>query len=505
MKFTYQILTLFFILGLISCRNDFDFETSSGTDLRFSRDTVYLDTIFSNIGSSTYTLKVYNTSDKDIKIPSVKLGKGENSNFRLMVDGVAGKIFNNVELLAKDSMYIFVETTIDIQSLSNQKEFLYTDKIEFSSESNSQKVELVTLVKDAIFLYPQKFADGTKETLPLDGEEIEGFFLDENDPINGNELIWTDDKPYVIYGYAAVPSNKTLEINAGAQIHFHDNSGLLVANNGNINAVGSIQNPINFQDDRLEPGFEDVPGQWGTIWLTVGSSGNFENAIIKNATIGLLINKNQGTVNLHNLQVYNASDFGILGRAGKIRGTNVVTNNCGQAGLGCTFGGNYHFIQSTFANYWNKPNQTSVVIDNYDGTPEFAIEQALFQNCIIYGSSSESLIMNNQGSNNVFNIKFDNSLIKFTDYSNQVFGTYPYDFNNSTYFSNCLIARTPQQYRPYFKNTKKNQMMITDKSIDIIGIGNPFFAQQVPFDLLGNSRLSSPDLGAYQNIPESQE
>jgi hypothetical protein len=31
------------------------------------------------------------------------------------------------------------------------------------------------------------------------------FYLDENDPVNGNELVFTNQKPYVIYGYAAVP------------------------------------------------------------------------------------------------------------------------------------------------------------------------------------------------------------------------------------------------------------------------------------------------------------
>lgn len=489
----------------MSCRNDFDFENSLGSELRFSRDTVYLDTIFSNIGSSTYTLKVYNTSDNDIKIPSLKLAKGENSNFRLMVDGVPGKTFNNVELLAKDSMFIFVETTVDIHSLTNEKEFLYNDKIDFSSGTNQQKVELVTLVKDATFLYPQKFSDGTKETLPFNGEEVEGFYLNENDPINGNELIWTNNKPYVIYGYAAVPSNKTLNIEAGAQIHFHDNSGLLIANAGNINSQGTIQNPIVFQGDRLEPNFENTPGQWGSIWLTVGSNGNFENTIIKNATVGLLINKNQNTVNLHNVQVYNASDFGILGRAAKIKGTNVVTNNCGQAGLACTFGGNYQFIHSTFANYWNRPNQTAVLIDNYDGTSEFKIEQASFQNCIIYSSSSESLIMNWNGNQSDFNIKFENSLIKFIDNANRVFGQFPYVFENPIYFSNCLVARNSNQYLPYFKSTNTNEMMITDKATDIIGIGNTMFSQQVPLDLRGISRTSSPDLGAYQNVPETQE
>ena len=101
-------------LGLIatfcftSCRNELDFESSVG-NLSFSKETVYLDTVFTNIGSSTYTLKVYNNSNKNISIPNVRLGKGQASNYRLMVDGVPGKEFENVELLANDSMFVFIE------------------------------------------------------------------------------------------------------------------------------------------------------------------------------------------------------------------------------------------------------------------------------------------------------------------------------------------------------------------------------------------------------------
>src|SRR5690606_33833618 len=200
---------VFLIITFASCREDFHFEPSQGTELTFSKDTVYLDTIFSNIGSSTYNLKVYNKSNKDIKIPSIRLAKGETSNFRLMVDGMAGKNFENIELLANDSMFIFVETTVDIKQQTNGKEFLYTDEILFQSGSNQQKVDLVTLVKDAIFLYPQKFQDGSYVSLNFCDDKIYGFFLDENDAINGNELIWDNNKPYVIYGYAAVAPNKT--------------------------------------------------------------------------------------------------------------------------------------------------------------------------------------------------------------------------------------------------------------------------------------------------------
>src|SRR5690554_7911344 len=116
MKFTYNIFLFLFIASMVSCRDDFHFEPSSGSELAFSKDTVYLDTIFTNIGSSTYNLKVYNKSAKDIKIPSIRLANGESSGFRLMVDGMAGKSFENVELLANDSLFIFVETTVDIRS-----------------------------------------------------------------------------------------------------------------------------------------------------------------------------------------------------------------------------------------------------------------------------------------------------------------------------------------------------------------------------------------------------
>src|SRR5690606_30374098 len=129
----YLIICLSVIITTNSCRKDLDFGPSSG-NLEFSKDTVYLDTVFTNIGSSTYNLKVYNRSNNDISIPSIRLALGEASEYRLNVDGMPGKAFENVEILAKDSMYVFIETTIDINNLPNTNgEFLYTDKIEFDS------------------------------------------------------------------------------------------------------------------------------------------------------------------------------------------------------------------------------------------------------------------------------------------------------------------------------------------------------------------------------------
>ena len=103
---------------------------------------------------------------------------------------------------------------------------MYEDSIVFDSGTNTQDVNLITLVKDAIFLFPEQNLDGTVETLNLGTEEepilIEGFYLDDD------QLNFTNEKPYVIYGYAGVPNNSILTINKGARVHFHSNSGILV-------------------------------------------------------------------------------------------------------------------------------------------------------------------------------------------------------------------------------------------------------------------------------------
>ena len=110
MKYLFGVAIMCCLVLWSSCRNDFESVASTG-NLEFSKDTVYLDTVFSNIGSSTYNLKVYNRSNDDINIPSIRLAEGEASNYRLNVDGMPGKVFENVQILAKDSMFIFIETT----------------------------------------------------------------------------------------------------------------------------------------------------------------------------------------------------------------------------------------------------------------------------------------------------------------------------------------------------------------------------------------------------------
>ncbi len=506
----YFILTLSTLIFWSSCRNDFDFSPSNG-QLEFSKDTVYLDTVFTNIGSSTYNLKVYNNTDDNILIPNISLGFGEASEYRLNVDGLAGKQFENFELLAQDSIFIFIETTIDINNLPDLNGgFLYTDYIEFGEGADAQKVELVTLVKDAVFIYPDKDnTTGIIETLSLsiDGEqiqtEIQGRYL------LPEELTFTNEKPYIIYGYAAVPDGETFNINAGTRVHFHADSGIIVTDNASININGALstdlealENEVIFESDRLEPLFEDVPGQWGTIWLFDGSVNNTINyTTIKNATVGILSDGNQDEMTdkltITNSQIYNSGAFGILGRATSISGENLVINNSGQSSFAGTIGGKYNFTHCTIANYWNNSFRQfpSVLLNNFligeDAIVINDLTEANFNNCIVYGNDNPELLIEKEEGTD-FNFKFTNCLIRFDDSFNN-FTQPEYDFTNSALYENNIFNETPD-----FLDTKTNQLIIGEESA-AINQGNTVFANQVPVDILNNNRTSTPDLGAYQH------
>lgn len=511
----YFSLLCITIIFWSSCRKDFDFQPSQGA-LTFSKDTVYLDTVFANIGSSTYNLKVYNRSNTDISIPSLRLKQGQASNYRLNVDGTAGKEFKNIEILAKDSLFIFIETTVNLQDVVTAKnQFLYTDAIEFDSGANLQKVELVTLVKDAIFIYPHKNSQGIIETLNFD---IDDDGVEDNTNIQGRfltdaELTFTKDKPYVIYGYAAVDENKTLTINAGARVHFHANSGLLITNNASLKVNGAfsfnqktMENEVVFESDRLEPIFENVPGQWGAIWLFQGSKANEINfATIKNATIGVLAENNQNTsipkLTIKNSKIYNSSNFGILGRATSITAANLVINNAGQSSFAGIYGGVYNFTHCTLANYWTNSFRQfpALFLSNYQVIDDNTLvtnplTAANFNNCIIYGNDNPEFMVE-QLDGTDFNFKFTNCLIKFDD-PNKNFGTDPnYDFKNAALYDNVVFNKDPK-----FKSPSRNQLMIGEGSAAVNVIGNNPFSNQIPVDILNINRTTAPDLGAYQHL-----
>lgn len=508
-KFT--IILLVGIVALMSsCRKDFDTVPSSG-GLEFSKQTVYLDTIFTGISSSTYMLKVYNRSNDDISIPAIRLEKGDASKYRIMVDGMMGidgkgKYFPNVEVLAKDSLFIFIETTVDI--LETNPDYTYTDRILFDAGSNEQAVDLVTLVQDAKFIFPNRDLNGFKEVLTLEGNpeptDIEGHTL-----LTPEELNWTNEKPYVVYGFAHVPAGQTLHIEQGTKVHFHANSGIIVDQNAHIVIDGqasdygpdgqiTVDREVTFEGDRLEPGFSEVPGQW-TALLILSTSGNTINHLtLKNSAIGIYL-PGDATQNFHpqvqitNSQIYNSANFGIYGLSANIVGENIAISYAGQSCFAGLEGGNYTMTHCSLNNDWSNPDQVSVWFDNYT-VNEAQVKQpqdltVVFRNSIIYGSNRVQLYLD------IFDVNFDqtafqNCLIKFNDDGTSLEDNPDYAFIRNEAGNNI------KNQDPLFANPNRNWLLIPDTS-PAFNAGNTAFQTTGNTDYFGIGRGTTPDLGAY--------
>jgi hypothetical protein len=487
-------------LGLIlalwsSCEPDFETTEFQGR-LEFSRDTVFLDTVFNRLSSPTYSLKVYNRSNKDIFIPSVSLALGNESNYRLNVDGTAGKSFEQVEILAKDSIYIFIETTVTTRE--ETEDFLYLDAIQFKSTAHLQEVPLVTLVKEATFLFPKKNAQGVVEQIPLGSDDpdrqIQGFFLKEH------ELKFTKESAYVIYGYAAVPPGKDLVIEAGARLHFAANSGLIIFDDASVQMRGApskdtvqLENEIIIQGDRLGHQFRNLPGQWGMIWLKKGSrSSLISNTTIKNGRIGLLVEGSPATgsnVSLKNLQIYNASVNGLRTENAHISGENIVINNSGSSSVEL-HGGEYEFKHVTFSNYWQQSYRQNPTLLVQNTVLDEPVNLKLnISNAIIYGNN-EIELQYIKSDAAAFDLMMSHCLLKFRSSGSN--SDPLYDFSNTALYDSIILNENPE-----FLDPRKNNLQLNENSA-ARDLGALNTALQVPLDLLNRDRTADPDLGAYE-------
>ena len=85
MKRIFYFLLL--LSALMACEDDDNFSSSGGLMLSFGTDTLKMDTVFSRSSSSTYSFWVYNRNTEGLRISSVRLSKGNQTGFRVNVDG----------------------------------------------------------------------------------------------------------------------------------------------------------------------------------------------------------------------------------------------------------------------------------------------------------------------------------------------------------------------------------------------------------------------------------
>jgi hypothetical protein len=495
--------SLYFILVLAlfsQCRkdrsSDGDVNSDPSIKLSFSDQVVLFDTVFTTIGSTTRWLKVYNTSDRAIEISSITLRGPNNAVFRMNVDGEAGTSIKNVFLAGKDSLFIFVDVTIDPNAV-DPLPFIVEGSIEFVTNGNTQEVALVAYGQQAYFITPNRFPEG----IPAYRVIMKG----EN-----KDTTWTNALPIVIYGYAVIDSTQHLTIERGTQIYFHANSGLWVYRYGQIDVKGTMDEPVVFQGDRLDD-YKDISGSWDRIWINDGAPGQdntFEYALIKNSFIGIQAEYNpfkglkdgisQNQLNLFNTTIENSKYAGIYALNSKILGQNLLVNNSGNSNLLAKGGGSYLFQHATFANYYRQGvrNTPSVFLSQVyiDFEGQQYIEDSMiitFQNSIIYGDiESEFNIEQDFEPGKKINFTFDHVLFKSNIDENK-YGNY---LNGDTI--------RLEGYKSIFVDPYSSDFHLLPSS-RAVDFGDPGIVNSIPLlqtDLEGNARSDGkPDLGVFEN------
>ena len=144
--YLFYFALLFAIASTTSCKKTVFY---SSENLSFSADTLVFDTIFTTVGSTTQQFKIYNNDNRTVTINEIELMGGTSSPFRMNVDGISGTNMANIELEGGDSLFVFVEVTLDVNG--GTLPLVVEDRIRFNTNGTDQFVQLAVWGQDAYF------------------------------------------------------------------------------------------------------------------------------------------------------------------------------------------------------------------------------------------------------------------------------------------------------------------------------------------------------------------
>ncbi|MBS1684419.1 MAG: hypothetical protein JSS76_06680 [Bacteroidetes bacterium] len=332
--------------------------------LSFSTDTLTFDTVFTTLGSTTRYFKVRNTQSKSLMVSDIKLMQLQGNQFRINVDGVSGTEFKDVDIPAHDSLYVFVEVTVNPNDQNNP--FVILDQIQFTTNGNTQNVVLEAMGQNAIYHFSDSVGTGQTQ-------------------------YWHSDKPHIIVNrngglpIFAVKPLGNLIIDPGTQIFMGPNAVMTV--DGTLNASGgSWTDSIVFQYIRRD--YQNAPGQWLGITYSRGATINMDHVIVDQSTFGIsdefvldvIANaqittsdlRNYGsnpipTVNLDKCIIRNCSSSAMTAIRTNLTASNCLMHSSGGNMVVLGAGGNYNFNNCTMANvnnlYTNHQSPTLTVVD----------------------------------------------------------------------------------------------------------------------------------------------
>ncbi len=460
-------------LWILSCERE-RFISDQSASLVFSVDTVYFDTVFTQLGTVTKRFTVHNPYKEHLGISSIKLSGGENSIFRLNVDGVPGYQHFTKDVYPKDSFYVFVEATLDPNESDDI--LLQEDSIIFITNASTQTVHLAAWGQDVHLLKNVEIQTQT----------------------------WTSDKPYLIFGYAYIDTNAVLNVDPGVRIYFHRGAVLYVG--GTIKVNGSHDERVFFRGDRLEKIYEDIPGQWGGIYLLAGSRDNeFNYADIRGGNFGIVVdtfmNDDVPALILANSFIADKSSFGLLARGSSVKAYNSIFVNCGTSAVALIYGGTYDFYHCTVANRWlygTNRNTAAVFLNNYyidinKNVQVRDLHRAYFGNCIIYGNREYEFEIDRYSGNGIFEYTLDHCLGKFSSPT--------VDLSNQEHFVNVINNVDPKFVSWNTYNFELDTLSPAKNK------GSLPIAELYPADQNENSRITDgkPDIGAFERMDDDKK
>lgn len=375
MKFLKPLFFFFiFAAALCSCIED-GFTTSPSDQPAFSADTLNMGLLLTTEGSPTAKFIVYNRASKGISISDTQL-EGENAPmFRLNVDGQSGRDFHNVEIRAKDSIFVMVDALLPENGSDLPVDV--AAKIRFSTNGVDSHVVLTAQGQDVT--------------------RLRGSIIDR-------DTRFTAGKPYQIFDSLVVSPGITLTLEPGTRLYFHDKAYMRV--DGTLHSLGTADAHVDMTGDRTgnvvgQISFDIMSRQWGGVFFSSGSKGNImAHTDLRNTTYGVTVDGDGSTttedpaLTLLNSRLHNSGDVVLYSSHASIvaAGTEFAE---GSYGLVSLIGGSHRFDHCTMANNYLftaiggpalQLGHINAENDDESGLPYL---KADITNTIIYGLGSE--------------------------------------------------------------------------------------------------------------------
>jgi len=320
----YAFLILFPLLALCGCENRPTDDPSAR--LSFSVDTLCFDTVFTDAGSATRTVKVYNPNKRALDILSVRMESGES--FRINFDGEQELTnMRDIRIAGGDSLFLFVRATIDPADRS--KPAFVEDKVLFQVGDHTDQLVL--------------------NAYGWDVELIDSLYI-------GHDTTLLGRKPYLVRNGIYVDKGAHLTINPGCRFFMHDTARIVCL--GGISSNGTLEEPVRFQSDRLDDIYEGiryvyVGGKWNGIYLSQPDSARFTYTEIVSGNVGLYIaGSGKEHLSLIGSRIHNQSLYGLVLMDLDATVANTEISNCAQYCVYCS-GGRHDFIHTTVASFFN--------------------------------------------------------------------------------------------------------------------------------------------------------